>query len=145
MHSDGNGKVRARRYQGRKEQEYGDLKAAIEKAFSAERVTKFLKALESRGIRVRNLDAVLTTDAIDAGAGNKAGTARSLHSSLPISDSRRCGSFISRRLKKSTLRFGQSFTSCISTTEWISGRRLICETAGNGPALQRIGNGERKI
>ena len=69
-----------------KEREYGDLKAAIEKAFSPERVTKFLKALDSRGIRVRSLDAVLTTDAIDAGAGNKAGTARSLHGSLPISD-----------------------------------------------------------
>jgi hypothetical protein len=69
-----------------KELEYGELKAAIEKAFSPERVTKFLKALDSRGIRVRNLDAILTTDAIDAGAGNKAGTARSLHSSLPVSD-----------------------------------------------------------
>ena len=69
-----------------KEREFGDLKAAIEKAFAAERVTKYFKALDSRGIRVRNLDAVFAGDVIDAGAGNKAGTARSLYSSLPISD-----------------------------------------------------------
>ncbi len=69
-----------------KEREFGELKAAIEKSFSADRVTKFLKALESKKIRVRNLDAVFAEDVIDTGAGSKAGTARSLHSSLPISD-----------------------------------------------------------
>ena len=69
-----------------KEREFGDLKVAIEKAFAAERVPKYLKALDSRGIRVRNLDAVFARDVIDTGAGNKAGTARSLYSSLPISD-----------------------------------------------------------
>jgi hypothetical protein len=69
-----------------KEREFGDLKAAIEKSFAADRVTKFLKALESKKIRIRNLDAVFAEDVIDIGAGNKAGTARSLHSSLPISD-----------------------------------------------------------
>ncbi len=69
-----------------KEQEFGDLKAAIEKSFGVERVTKYLKALDSRGIRVRNLDAVFAGDVIDASAGNKAGTARGLYQSLPISD-----------------------------------------------------------
>jgi hypothetical protein len=69
-----------------KEREFGDLKAAIEKAFAADRVTKYLKALGGRKIRVRNLDAVLAADMIDAGAGNKAGTARSLYGALPVSD-----------------------------------------------------------
>ena len=69
-----------------KEREFGDLKAAVEKAFAADRVTKYLKELESRKIRVRNLDAVFAVDAIDRAAGEKAGTARSLYSSLPVSD-----------------------------------------------------------
>jgi hypothetical protein len=69
-----------------KEREYGDLKAAMEKAFSAERVMKYLKALESHKIRIRNLDAIFGADVIDAAAGNKAGTARSLYGSLPVSD-----------------------------------------------------------
>jgi hypothetical protein len=69
-----------------KEREFGDLKTAIEKAFSTDRVTKYLKALDGRKIRVRNLDAVFAGDVIDVGAGDKAGTARSLYSSLPVSD-----------------------------------------------------------
>jgi len=69
-----------------KEREFGDLKAAMEKTFSADRVTKYLKALDSRKIRVRDLDAVFAADAIDRAAGDKAGTARSLYSSLPVSD-----------------------------------------------------------
>jgi hypothetical protein len=69
-----------------KEREFGELKAAIEKAFATDRVAKFLKALDSRGIRVRDLDAALAADAIDRATDGKAGTARSLHSSLPVSD-----------------------------------------------------------
>ena len=69
-----------------KEREFGDLKAAIEKAFAADRVTKYLKELNSRKIRVRDLDAVFAADAIDRAAGDRAGTARSLYSSLPVSD-----------------------------------------------------------
>ena len=69
-----------------KEREFGALKAAIEKAFAANGVTKFLKALDSRKIRVRDLDAVFAADAIDRAAGDNGGTARSLYSSLPVSD-----------------------------------------------------------
>ena len=69
-----------------KEREFGDLKAAMEKAFAADRVTKYLKVLDSRKIRVRDLDAVFAADAIDRAAGDNAGTARSLYSSLPVSD-----------------------------------------------------------
>ena len=69
-----------------KEREFGDLKVAIERAFAAERVTKFLKTLNSRGIRVRDLAAILAADAIDGAAGSKTGTARSLYQALPVSD-----------------------------------------------------------
>ena len=69
-----------------KEREFGDLKAAMEKAFAADRVTKYLKELSSRKIRARDMDAVFAADAIDRATGDKAGTARSLYSSLPVSD-----------------------------------------------------------
>ena len=69
-----------------KEREFGDLKVAVEKAFAADRVKKFLKELQSRGIRVRDLDAIFTADAIDVASGGKAGTARGLYNALPTSD-----------------------------------------------------------
>jgi hypothetical protein len=45
-----------------------------------------LKGLGSRKIRIRNLDAVFAADLIDRATGDKAGTARSLYGSLPVSD-----------------------------------------------------------
>jgi hypothetical protein len=68
------------------EREFGDLKASMEKAFAADRIAKYLKELERRSIRVRNLDAALAADVIDQASRDKAGTARSLYSSLPVSD-----------------------------------------------------------
>ncbi len=68
------------------EREFGDLKAALKKAFAADRVAKYLKELERSNIRVRNLDVAFAADVIDRAAGYKAGTARSLYNSLPVSD-----------------------------------------------------------
>ena len=69
-----------------KEREFDDLKSAIERVFAAERLTKYLKELDSRKIRIRDLDAVFSADAIDRATGEKRGTARALYSSLPVSD-----------------------------------------------------------
>jgi hypothetical protein len=69
-----------------KEREFGELKSALEQIFAADRVAKYLKKLDSRGIRIRELDKVLSADAIDGVAGNKPGTARALHQELTISD-----------------------------------------------------------
>ena len=41
------------------EREFVELKAAIDKAFAADRVAKFLKTLDGRGIRVRDVDAAI--------------------------------------------------------------------------------------
>ncbi len=38
---------------------FGEVKAAIDAAFSAERVGEFLKALKKRDLRIRDFDAVL--------------------------------------------------------------------------------------
>ena len=69
-----------------KEREFGELKSALAQLFSADRVVKYLKALDSRNIRIRSLDAVLADNVVDGIAGAKAGTARSLYEALTVSD-----------------------------------------------------------
>ena len=83
-----------------KEREFGDLKAAMGKAFAADRVTKYLKELDSRKIRVRDLDAVFAADAIDRAAGDRAGTARSLYGALPVSDQAQMREFYLSRIEE---------------------------------------------
>jgi hypothetical protein len=83
-----------------KELEFSDLKAAIEKAFAADRVNKFLKTLANRGIRVRDLDAIFASDAIDLVSGDKVGTARSLYNALPISDQAQMREFYLSKLEE---------------------------------------------
>ena len=68
-----------------REREFAELKGAIEKAVAGQPV-KFLKALSSGRVQVRNFEVVLAANALDEAAGNKAGTARSLYDSLPVSD-----------------------------------------------------------
>jgi hypothetical protein len=69
-----------------KEREFGELKSALEQVFAGDRVTKYLKKLDSRNIRVRDFDRVLAANAIDDIAGAKPGTARALYQSLTVSD-----------------------------------------------------------
>ncbi|MFZ0797948.1 MAG: hypothetical protein WAM98_09200 [Terriglobales bacterium] len=83
-----------------KEHEFGGLKAAMEKVFAADRVTRYLKELDSRNIRIRDLDAVFAAKAIDRAAGDKAGTARSLYSSLPVSDQAQVREFYLSRVEE---------------------------------------------
>ena len=69
-----------------KEREFGELKALIGLAFTGERVSKCLKALDSGRVQVRNLDAVLAANALDEATGSKRGTAAALYGSLPVPD-----------------------------------------------------------
>ncbi len=68
------------------EREFEELKRSIEQVFAADRIAKYLKSLAGRGIRARDVDAILVANVIDSAAGSKAGTARSLYQSLPVSD-----------------------------------------------------------
>jgi len=68
-----------------KAQEFAALRAAIEQAFLAERVERFLKQLDRKGIRVRDFDAVLTQRVLEA-FGEAGLNAKQLYDSLPVSD-----------------------------------------------------------
>ena len=69
-----------------KEQEFARLQAAVEQAFLAEKVEKFLKQLDRKEIRVRDFDAVLAQRILEGVVGDAGLDARGLYGSLPVSD-----------------------------------------------------------
>ena len=68
-----------------KAQEFARLQAAVEQEFLPEKVERFLKQLDRKGIRVRDFDAVLTQRVLE-GLGEAGLNARQLYESLPVSD-----------------------------------------------------------
>ncbi len=68
------------------EQAFGELKAALNKVFAADRVIAYLKKLASQSIRIRDWDAILAAGTIDVIAEAKLGAARRIYQSLTVSD-----------------------------------------------------------
>ena len=68
-----------------KAQEFGRLQAAVEQAFLPEKAERFLKQLDRKGIRVRDFDAILAQQVLEA-VGESGLNARQLYESLPLSD-----------------------------------------------------------
>jgi len=68
-----------------KEQEFARLQAAVARAFLPESIERFLKQLDRKGIRIRDLDAVLAKRMFEAVGGPEL-KARQLYDSLPLSD-----------------------------------------------------------
>jgi hypothetical protein len=68
-----------------KEQEFSRLRIAVEQAFLPERIERFLRQLDRKGIRIRDLDAVLAKRVMEA-VGEPGLNARQLYESLPVSD-----------------------------------------------------------
>ena len=66
-----------------KTQEYSRLQSAIEQSFSPARVEQFLKLMDRKGIRIRDLDALLAQRVLD---GETAQNAQQLYQSLTMSD-----------------------------------------------------------
>jgi hypothetical protein len=72
-----------------KEAQFAELKAAIERAFSAGTVEKLLKRLDSRGIRIRDFDSVLAKQAldhVDETLRQARKTAKGLYQELTVTD-----------------------------------------------------------
>jgi hypothetical protein len=68
-----------------KAQEFDRLQFAIEQAFLPAQVERFLKQLDRRRIRIRDLGAVLEKRVLEDVAGPEL-NARQLYDSLPVSD-----------------------------------------------------------
>ncbi len=72
-----------------KEKEFEELKSALVRVFCAEKVEKFLKRVQSKGLRIRDFDSVLARgviDAVDDGLDGSKITAKHLYQTLGLSD-----------------------------------------------------------
>jgi hypothetical protein len=86
-----------------KQQEYARLQAAVEHAFQPEKVERFLKQLDRRGIRVRAFDEVLAARVLEDVAGGSAASgelsAWQLYQALPVSDQAQMREFYLSKLE----------------------------------------------
>ena len=76
-----------------KAREFGALQAAIEQAFRPERVEEFLKQLDRKGIRIRDLDAVLAQRVLEEAS------AQDLYQALSVSDQAQLREFYLSKLE----------------------------------------------
>ena len=86
-----------------KQQEFAKLQAAVEQAFLPEKVERFLKQLDRKGIRIREFEAVLSARALEgAEGGSAAGSSLSawqLYQELPLSDQAQMREFYLSKLE----------------------------------------------
>jgi hypothetical protein len=69
-----------------KTQEFAELRTAVEQAFQATKVERFLKLLDRKGIRIRDFDAVLAAKALEDAVGGSGFSASKLYQALTLSD-----------------------------------------------------------
>ena len=85
-----------------REREFGELTGAIAQALSSEFVVKFLKALDRRGIHVRDLNTILAAGLIEGVAGGVSGKkgSRALYEALPVSDQAQAREFYLSKIEE---------------------------------------------
>ena len=81
-----------------KQQEFARLQAAVEQAFLPEKVERFLKLLNRKGIRVREFDKVLTARTLEDVGGSDV-KALQLYEALPVSDQAQMREFYLSKLE----------------------------------------------
>ena len=81
-------------------QEFAKLQAAVEQAFLLEKVERFLKQLDRKGIRVREFESVLSARALEEASGTKSDlSAWELYQALPLSDQAQMREFYLSKLE----------------------------------------------
>jgi hypothetical protein len=84
------------------EQVFQELRDAIERALSAAKVEQFLKRLESRGVRIRDFEAVLNRgvlEQVDETLARERKTASGLYQALSVSDQGQMREFYLSRIE----------------------------------------------
>jgi len=76
-----------------KQQEFGELKAAIERAFRPQAVESFLKKMQGKGIRIRDFDSLVRRGILDDGT-------QELYQSLAVSDRAQLREFYLSRVEE---------------------------------------------
>ncbi|PYX14036.1 MAG: hypothetical protein DMG84_16740 [Acidobacteria bacterium] len=86
------------------EKEYQELKGAIQRAVASEKMKQFLKRVESGGIRVRDVEAVLAKgllEKVDESLAKSGKTAQQLYEALTVSDQAQLRElYLSKRVMK---------------------------------------------
>jgi hypothetical protein len=82
-----------------KEQEFAELRAAVEQAFLPEKAERFLKQLSRKAIRVRDFEGVLAARALEDAAGSAGLSAWQLYQALPVSDQAQMREFYLSKLE----------------------------------------------
>jgi 7,8-dihydro-6-hydroxymethylpterin-pyrophosphokinase len=80
-----------------KTQEFARLQAAIDQAFQPEKLERFLKQMDRKGIRIRDFDAVLARRVLD---GDTAQNSQQLYQSLVLSDQAQMREFYLSKIEK---------------------------------------------
>jgi hypothetical protein len=84
-----------------KEQEFQELKGAVGRALSSEKVEKFLKRLESGSLRIRDFDSVVAKGVLDrVGAVASGKNSIDLHKALTVSDQAQLREFYLSRIEE---------------------------------------------
>jgi len=84
-----------------KQREFAELQAAVEQAFLPEKIERFLKQLDRKGIRIREFESVLsarTLEGVATGSGTNL-SAWQLYQSLPLSDQAQMREFYLSKLE----------------------------------------------
>ncbi len=79
-----------------KAQEYARLQAAVEQAFLPDKVERFLKQMDRKGIRIRDFDGVLAQRVLD---GETAQNSQQLFQVLTVSDQAQMREFYLSKLE----------------------------------------------
>jgi len=82
-----------------KVEEFGKLQAAVEQAFLPGKAERFLKQLDRKGIRVRDLDGILAARLLEDAAGDSGLNAQQLYQGLPVSDQAQMREFYLSKLE----------------------------------------------
>ena len=94
-----------------KPEEFTKLHSAVEQVFRPEKVDRFLKRLDRKGIRVRDFDGVLASRAFEEIAGSEGSglSAWQLYQALPLSDQAQTREFYLSKLENVELGLRHKF------------------------------------
>jgi hypothetical protein len=95
-----------------KEEEFEELKSAIERGLAPEKVEKFLKQVGTKALRVRNLEAVLAKrvlERVDETLAQSGKSGQSLYGSLTLSDQGQMREFYLSKVEEVTPKLRAKF------------------------------------
>jgi len=82
-----------------KAQEFSELQSIVQQAFLLEKVERFLKQLDHKGIRIRDFDRVLAAKALEEATGGSHAKAQQLYQLLTLSDQAQMREFYLSKLE----------------------------------------------